>query len=470
VHHSPILAEIKEKLQRLVLRPGEPVFDLHVSNNSILAEVKEKLRKLAPRPGEPVFDLHGSSEITSKCITEKSVKPEDLVLHLPKGSRTRQQCIEVLNHPKTREKCNYAKAKKKDRRRVAKCTERNRYEWSVQKSGGTVGKRCKRGANYCAPFWDVARRSEAMIELNDARAYFRSLLKKPPTLHLPPPSIYGFFRNGAEALAFEFTVGQLLPSVDLLYTETSRNRYSEVACTWATNLSYWERDFDLDICDETEADLEILSIGLQCKGFGHWVRSLYKSLASTDYDRRTSAPFLAFYRLFRRMAHFAIRHLVNGLQGEYQNRGPHLPILYAGYASLNSWLKQGLRVGSASGLLDLYVQETVSFWNRFERLFERVFPLEAGILNEAFARAKQVCAAIRKADLRLSARDVAVHVADALREVKAECNYDNDREECRARFEELVAEVNHLSSTTRMTREQALYHLLPRPPRKPRKM
>src|SRR5262249_29442463 len=151
---------------------------------------------------------------------------------------------------------------------------------------------------------------------------------------------------------------------------------------------YWERDFDLDICDETEADLEILSIGLQCKGFGHWVRSLYKSLASTDYDRRTSAPFLAFYRLFRRMAHFAIRHLVHGLQGEYQNRGPHLPILYAGYASLNSWLKQGLRVGSASGLLDLYVQETVSFWNRFERLFERVFPLEAGILNEAFARAK----------------------------------------------------------------------------------
>jgi hypothetical protein len=74
------------------------------------------------------------------------------------------------------------------------------------------------------------------------------------------------------------------------------------------------------------------------------------------------------------MAHFAIRHLVNGLQGEYQNRGPHLPLLYLAYASLKGWLKAGLRVDSASGLLDLYVQETVAFWNRFERLFERVFP------------------------------------------------------------------------------------------------
>jgi hypothetical protein len=100
-------------------------------------------------------------------------------------------------------------------------------------------------------------------------------------------------------------------------------------------------------------------------------------------------------------------------------------------------------------------------WQDFSNIL-----LETGILNEALARAKQVCAAIRKADLRLSARDVAVHFADALREVKAECNYDNDREECRARFGELVGQVNARADTSRVTREQALYHLLPRPPRK----
>jgi len=464
VHHSPILAEIKEKLQRLVLRPGEPVFDLHVSNNSILAEVKEKLRKLAPRPGEPVFDLHGSSAITSECITDKPVKPEDLVLHLTKGSRTREQCIEVLNHPRTVAKCKWAKAQKKDKRRVEKCTERKRYEWSVQKSGGTVGKACKRGVHYCTPDWDVARRSEAMTEINATRAYFRFLLKQPPTTHLPPPSLSeGVFRKGAEALAYQFTEGQLLPSVELTYVETSPSRYSEIACTWAGNISYWERDFDISFALE---EGEILSCQLQCKGFGHWYRPIYKSLASTDYARRTSAPFVSFFQLFRRMAHFAIRHFVNDLQGDYQSEGPYLPLLYASYASLQGWLKDCYRLDTAWDLLEVYMAETVSFWNRFERLFERLFPLENGILDEALLRARSQCAALREHGLSLTARDVAVHFAAALREVKEACGYDNDREECRARFEELVGQVNALSGTTRMTREQALYHLLPRNSRK----
>jgi hypothetical protein len=103
-------------------------------DSPILAEIKEKLQRLVLRPGEPVFDLHGFDEITGKCITEKSLKPEDVVLHLPKGSRTREQCIEVLHHPRTVAKCDYAKAQKKDKHRVAKNTARKRYEMSIQES------------------------------------------------------------------------------------------------------------------------------------------------------------------------------------------------------------------------------------------------------------------------------------------------------------------------------------------------
>jgi hypothetical protein len=119
-------------------------------------------------------------------------------------------------------------------------------------------------------------------------------------------------------------------------------------------------------------------------------------------------------------------------------------------------------VDTAWDLLELYLAETVAFWNRFERLFSRVFPLEWGILGEALLRAREQCAAMHRHDLALSARDVAVHFATHLREVKEEADYLNDREECRARFEELVDQVAELSGTTRVTREQALYHLLPR--------
>ena len=84
-------------------------------------------------------------------------------------------------------------------------------------------------------------------------------------------------------------------------------------------------------------------------------------------------------------------------------------------------------------LLELYMAETASFWNRFERLF----PLENGILGDALARARSTCAALREHGLSLTARDVALHFAAALREVTEACGYDNDREECRARFEEL---------------------------------
>src|SRR5260370_26370070 len=41
-------------------------------------------------------DFHGSEEITSKCNTKPKIKPEDEILHLPKATRTRNQCIELL--------------------------------------------------------------------------------------------------------------------------------------------------------------------------------------------------------------------------------------------------------------------------------------------------------------------------------------------------------------------------------------
>jgi len=368
-----------------------------------------------------------------------------------------------MHHPRTRAKCNYAKAQKKDKRRVEKCTERNRFEASIKNSGGTVGKPCKRGAHYCVPALDVTRRSEAMIEINALSAHFRNLLGQSPTAYLPPPSFQGVFRKGAEALAYQFTESQLLPSVELTYVETSPSRYSEIACTWAGEVSYWERDFDLLFNLEKS---ETVYAQLQCKGFGAWFRPLYRSLASTDYARRTSAPFLGFYRLFRRMAGFAIRHFVNELQWDYQSVGSDLPLLYASYESLEAWLGDGYRLDSADDLLALYSDETIAFRNRFERLFRAVFPLEWQILTETLARARYKCSALREYGFSLTARDVAVVFAVTLQEVKAARHYDNNREECRARFEELVAEVNALTGSARMTREQALYHLLPRPPRK----
>jgi hypothetical protein len=174
--------------------------------------------------------------------------------------------------------------------------------------------------------------------------------------------------------------------------------------------------------------------------------------------------------LFRRMAGFTIRHFVNDLQVAYQSTGPRLPLLYASYSSLKDWLREDLRVDSADDLLELYIAETVAFWRRFQRLFERVFPRQWEILRTTLALAWNQCAVFRKVGRSLSASDIATFYAHCLAEAKLDAGYLNDREECRARFEELVAEVNASYRTTRMTREQALYHLLPRPPRKPRKM
>jgi hypothetical protein len=166
------------------------------------------------------------------------------------------------------------------------------------------------------------------------------------------------------------------------------------------------------------------------------------------------------------MAGFAIRHFVNQLQVDYQSEGAVLPLPYASYASLKGWLKDNLRVDSADDLLDLYLRETDAFWTRFSRLFERVFPREWSILEETFLRTRERCAARREHGLPLSASDIAGHFAFFLRKVKAEDGYLNDREICRSRFNALVKEVNALSSSSRMTREQALYHMLPRKPRR----
>jgi hypothetical protein len=100
------------------------------------------------------------------------------------------------------------------------------------------------------------------------------------------------------------------------------------------------------------------------------------------------------------------------------------------------------------------------------RLFQRVFPREWGILEETFYRTSERCAARREAGLPITANDVASHFAILLGEVKEEEDYLDDREMCRSRFNQLVKEVNRLSSSTRMTRKQALYYMLPRKPRK----
>jgi len=422
--------------------------------------LRQVLHNLGLRPDVPIFDLHGSDKITSKCIDPR---PEDLILHLPKGSRTRKQCIEVLNHPKTVAKCKWAKAQKKDKHRVAKCTERNRYEQFVKKSGGTVGQACKRGTHYCAEAYDVTRRSDSRKEYNSFRTFFRLLVNQTPTTYLPPPSFHGMFRQGADGLAYQFTNIQLLPTVHISYTETSYHRYSELACTWAGNLSDWERDFDLQFALKGG---ETLRAQLQCKGFGHWYKPLYKTLASSDYARaESSAPFLSFYQTFRRMAVFAIRHLVNRLQFDYQSTGTALPLLYASYSSLKRWLGEGLRLESAEALLDLYEAETEAFWTRFQKLFMAVFPREWEILAKTYYRTRARCAARREKALPITANDVASHFALLLSEVKEEEGYLNDREMCRARFNQLVKEVNARASSSRMTREQALYHMLPRKPR-----
>jgi len=220
-------AELRQILDDLGVRSGEsyrppapkPEEEEEVKPRPTMAELRARLDATGLLR-ERHFDLHGSGEITGKCIDPR---PEDLILHLPKGSRTRQQCIEVLHHPKTVAKCKWAKAQKKDKRRVEKCTERKRYEMSIEATGGTVGKECRRRAHYCIPAYDVTRRSQSRREYNANCAYFRFLLKLPPTAHLPPPSIEGVFRKGAESLAYHFTLGQLLPTVDLVYTETSLN-------------------------------------------------------------------------------------------------------------------------------------------------------------------------------------------------------------------------------------------------------
>jgi hypothetical protein len=464
VHHTSLLAELKRKLRENSSPPVRAPLAEEFKPRRTPEELKRVLRDLGPRPGEPVFDFHGFCEITSKCIDPLPVKPEDLVLHLPKGTRTRKQCNEVLSHPATVWKCNKAKKDKKEATRSKKRGLRDDYEASVKRNGGTIGNRCKRGTRFTIGPEEVDRRSEAMTEYNATCAYFRSLFEVSSTTFLPPPSKQGVFRKGAEALAYEFTLGQLLPSIDLIYVETSLNRRSEVACTWAGKLTDWERDFDITF---GLGRGRTLAAQLQCKGFLHWYKPLYKTLASSDYDRgESSAPFLYFFKTFRRMSHFAIRHCVNLLQGKYQSDGTYRPIFYLSFASLKQWLADGLRLDSAEALLALYEAESDAFWRRFSRLFQCVFPREWGIIEEAFLRTGERCAGRHKIPVPLSAKEIAVYFASYLREVKAEAGYRHDREALRLRFIELYKEVNDRSRNSRMTREQALYHMLPRKPRR----
>jgi hypothetical protein len=387
----------------------------------------------------------------------------DIILHLPKGTRTREQCIELLNHPRTVDKCNAAKARKKEKRRVARCTAHNEFEASIKASGRHRRQAVQGRCPLLRPAHDVNRRSEARIEYNAQRAFFNFLLGNPPTINLPPPSIEGVFRKGGEALAWQFTLGQLLPAVDLTYTETAADRYPETACTWAGKLSHWERDYDIRFALSEDSDYATFW-QLQCKGTGSWFRPLYRTIASTDYQRSTSQPFLVFHRFFRRMAHFAIRHLVNELQNDYQSEGDYLPILYLSYAALKRWLHDNLQLDTSQELFHLYCAETVSFWNRFEELFSFVFPQQWSLLLQARDRARKRCAMLRKHWVRLTARDVTQHFADCIGEVKEESSYPlPDRERIRARFNELVGEVNrrYKRIDSHMSREQALDHILP---------
>ena len=396
------------------------------------------------------------------------IPPEDLVLHMPKGTRTRAQCIEVLLHPRTVRLCNARKAGKKEARRLEKCTIRTSFEAQIKAHGGTVGKQCKAQAHYSIPAREVRRRSEGRAQYNANVAYCRALVNCPPTKHLPSIKP-GSFRKGADRFAYEFTLGQILPGVDLTYTETSRERYPEVACTWAGHLSYWERDFDIGFALNEDSSLTHCW-QLQCKGTGQWFRPLYRSLASTDYARYTSKPFLVFYRLFRRMAHFAIRHFVNELQCDYQSRGDYLPILYLSYKSLRSWLDENVQVDTASELFELYAQETITFWNRFEELFSFVFPEQWSLLELAGDRARKRCALDRQCRIPLSAEGVAPHFRDCLEEVKAEADHLDDREILRARFNFLTKQINDRYYNSRMSREQALDDLLPRSVLTPKKI
>ena len=467
MHSSPRLKQVKRNLISLSCpadsapepEPPRPTFE----------GIRARLRELAPKPGQPVFDFHGFVEITSNVRKEISIHPSDRVLFLPRGTRTREQRNELLNHSATVWKCRKAKKDKKEATRRKKLEDRCDYEAEIQRSGGTVGKLCKGGdVHYCADARERRRRSKAMTAINAMRARFRARLNLPATANLPPPRQLPSFRTLAEALAYDVTLGQLLPTVDLVYPETeswfSPHRYSEVACTWAGNISYWERDFDISF---TLADETTLAAQLQCKGLKHWFKGLYDSLASSDRARHeSSAPFITFYRTFRRMSHFAIRHLVNELQVAYQSRGDPLPLLYASYSSLKEWRDTGLRVDSAEALLALYETESVAFYRRFERLFLRVFPRERQLLEYAFRRTIDWCENRKEFYLSLSAEGIAEAFARFLKEVKAEVGYKDDREECRFRFEALVEEVNRRAGSSSLTREQALYHMLPRKPRK----
>src|SRR5260221_10293768 len=117
---------------------------------------------------------------------------------------------------------------------------------SYEKRTAAAGARASRpGSRIRAGVPAHARRSDSRKEYNSFRTFFRLLVNQTPTTYLPPPSFHGMFRQGADGLAYQFTNIQLLPTVHISYTETSYHRYSELACTWAGNLSDWERDFDL---------------------------------------------------------------------------------------------------------------------------------------------------------------------------------------------------------------------------------
>ena len=86
MHHTSLLAELKRKLRENSSPPVRASLAEEFKPRRTPEELKRVLRDLGLRPEVPLLDLHGSSEITGKCVDPR---PEDLILHLPQGSRTR---------------------------------------------------------------------------------------------------------------------------------------------------------------------------------------------------------------------------------------------------------------------------------------------------------------------------------------------------------------------------------------------
>jgi hypothetical protein len=205
-----------------------------------------------------------------------------------RGLEVRLTLAETNQSPPIVARCNQRKAKKKYDHEVRKNSERYWHEREVQRCGGRVGKKCRgSGVRYCLPPQEKQRRSERMSAYNEARCYFNELLGINPTHNLPgaPSQDENFinFRKGSDKLAYDFTYSQLMPTVELEYTELSPNRYSEVACTFDSRICFWERDFDISF--------KALPMQLAVKGEGYWKILVSRSLG-VDETNPHSPPQL----------------------------------------------------------------------------------------------------------------------------------------------------------------------------------